>query len=97
MAELVPLGEFSEYAEAAARAKELSSTHAVETRICRNTSTWTLLVPAWVKFYVVSEARDSVRDTLETSEPETCMLCGGFGHSPLGGTCPRCLGSGVLK
>jgi hypothetical protein len=82
MAELVPLDEFPDYADAAVRARQLSSIHAVETAIRRSGSTSTVLVPAWVKFNVVSEAREAGQHASEPSEPETCMLCGGFGHSP---------------
>lgn len=95
------IGKYKTFLEAsnAARVAAASSGHTVV--VSRLEEFWVAVVeidPSQPQLKQPLPRRDSwveVGDLEEYAEDGVCYVCGGFGMSPLGETCARCMGEGI--
>lgn len=82
---------FKTFKEAQTYARELAKELGRSVSMARDDEGWAVDDRLWQP--------TELPDTPVEDQPEdyrTCLLCGGFGHSPLGGKCANCEGEGVI-
>lgn len=100
MSELVALEVYPDFFSANCRAKHFAQTHNAEITIRITVYGWEVIGPSWIELCldeVYNDFHEQETPVTTKLEPYTCPLCMGFGHSPLGGKCYHCLGSGVVE